>query len=83
VPSLLLDQVVVLEAGLQIWQTFVELVAPLPISAPLIQQPVWQVPLHTCPVPQLAPLAAVVQEVAAKLVWQVWQAFAGLAAPSA
>jgi hypothetical protein len=34
-------------------------------------------------VPQLAPLAAVVQEVAAKLGWQVWQAFAGLAAPSA
>jgi hypothetical protein len=69
---------------LQIWQAFAELVAPLATSALLIQQPVWQVPLlQTCPVPQLAPLAAVVQEVAAKLNWQVWQAFAGLAAPSA
>jgi hypothetical protein len=66
VPSILLDQPEVLVAGLQIWQTFDELVFPLPTSAPSIQHPLWQVPpLHTCPVPQLAPLALAVQEVSA------------------
>jgi hypothetical protein len=48
VPSVLLDQAEVLVAGLQIWQLLVEWVAPLPTSAPSIQQPLWQVPpLHT------------------------------------
>jgi len=66
VPSALLDQAEVLKAGLQIWQKFDGLVDPLPTSAPAIQQPLWhEPPLHTCPVPQLAPLALVVQEVSA------------------
>jgi hypothetical protein len=66
VPSVLLDHSEVLVAGRQIWQTFDELVVPLPTSAPSIQQPLWQVPpLHTCPVPQLAPLALAVHEVSA------------------
>ena len=66
VPSVLVDQTEVLAAGLQIWQTFDGLVIPLPTSAPAIQHPLWQVPpLHTCPVPQLPPLALVVQEVSA------------------
>jgi hypothetical protein len=84
VPSVLLDQPEVMAAGLQIWQMFDELVVPLPTSAPLIQHPLWQMPpLHTCPVPQFAPLALDVHEVSAYAVWQVWQAFAGLAAPLA
>jgi hypothetical protein len=66
VPSALLDQPELLVAGRQIWHTFDELVVPLPKSAPSIQQPLWQVPpLHTCPVPQLAPLALAVHEVSA------------------
>jgi hypothetical protein len=66
VPSVLLDQAEVLVAGLQIWQAFDALVAPLPTRAPAIQQPLWQVPLlHTCPVPQLAPLAPAVHAVSA------------------
>jgi hypothetical protein len=81
VPSVLLDHAEALAVGLQIWQTLAALVAPLPTRAPSIQQPLWQVPpLHTCPLPQLAPLAPVVQEVAANEAWQVWQAFVGLAA---
>jgi hypothetical protein len=84
VPSVLLAQTEVLVVGRQIWQTFDALVFPLATSAPSIQQPLWQVPpLHTCPVPQLAPLALAVQAVVAKVVWQVWQAFVGLAAPFA
>jgi hypothetical protein len=66
VPSLLLDHAEVLVAGLQIWQTLEELMVPLPMSAPSIQHPLWQVPLlHTWPLPQLAPLVLVVHEVSA------------------
>jgi hypothetical protein len=84
VVSGLVDQVEVVVAGLQNWQVFAGLVAPLPTSAPPIQHPLWQVaPLQTCPVPQPEPLALDVHEVSAYAVWQVWQAFAGLAAPFA
>jgi hypothetical protein len=62
----LLDQPDVLAAGLQIWQMFDESVVPLPTRAPSIQHPLWHVPpLHTWPMPQLAPLALVVHEVSA------------------
>jgi hypothetical protein len=82
VPSSLLDQPEVLVAGRQIWHAFDELVAPLATSAPAIQHPVWQVPpLHTCPEPQVVPLALTVQEVVELLVRQIWQAFDGLVAP--
>lgn len=80
VPSVLLDHADALVFGLQTWHVFEGFVVPLATSAPSIQQPLWHEPaLQTCPLPQLVPLVAVVQDVGAKLGWQVWQALVGLA----
>jgi hypothetical protein len=81
VAASLFDQSVVVLLGVQIWQVFVVLVAPLPTNAPLIQQPAWQLPpLQIWPVLHVAPLASCVHEVADDEGWQTRQGFASFAA---
>ena len=70
--------------GLQIWQMFPGLVAPLPTKLPLIQHPVWQLPpSQIWPLPQLVPLPSFDQEVDEDKGWQVRHKLAELTVPLA
>jgi len=84
VAASLFDQPDVVFDGVQIWQVFVALVAPLPTNVPPIQHPAWQLPvLQTFPLAQLLPSASGDQVVAETAGWQVRQLFCWLGAPVA
>jgi len=81
VPSAKLVQSNVFAFGWQLWHPS-EFFTSVATDAEAIQQPVEQLPAkHTFPGPQLLPSARTVQLEVVTDGWQLWQAFAELAAP--